>query len=106
MLTIGDVAFIGSNLLKRLYKVKRYLAETTLDLTIALDSKETYLNADFVVIVVPANYDNMKFFFDTNAVEDVIKLTTKYNLKSMVVIKSMILTRHTKSSCEKRLVKT
>ena len=57
MLTIGDVAFIGSNLLKQLYKVKRCLAAAAFDLAVTLDSKETYVNDDFVVIVVPANYD-------------------------------------------------
>lgn len=54
--------------------IEKYLAEKKLDLTATLDAKLAYSNADFVVIAAPTNYDSQKNFFDTSAVEAVIKL--------------------------------
>ena len=58
--------------------IEKYLAETELDLTATLDAKEAYSDADFVVIAAPTNYDSKKNFFDTSAVEAVIKLVIEY----------------------------
>ena len=54
--------------------IEKYLAEKELDLLATLDAKEAYSDADFVVIAAPTNYDSKKNFFDTSAVEAVIKL--------------------------------
>ena len=54
--------------------IEKYLAEKELNLTATLDAKEAYSDADFVVIAAPTNYDSKKNFFDTSAVEAVIKL--------------------------------
>ena len=59
--------------------IEKYLAENELDLTATLDAKEAYSDADFVVIAAPTNYDSKKNFFDTSAVEAVIKLVIEYN---------------------------
>ena len=59
--------------------IEKYLAEKELNLTATLDAKEAYSNADFVVIAAPTNYDSKKNFFDTSAVEAVIKLVIEYN---------------------------
>lgn len=58
--------------------IEKYLAEKELDLTATLDAKEAYSDADFVVIAAPTNYDSKKNFFDTSAVEAVIKLVIEY----------------------------
>ena len=54
--------------------IEKYLAEKELNLTATLDAREAYSDADFVVIAAPTNYDSKKNFFDTSAVEAVIKL--------------------------------
>ena len=70
--------------------IEQYLAEKDLDLTATLDAKEAYSDADFVVIAAPTNYDSKKNFFDTSAVEAVIKLVIEYNPHAIMVIKSTI----------------
>ena len=81
--------------------IEKYLAEKELDLTATLDSKLAYSNADFVVIAAPTNYDSQKNFFDTSAVEAVIRLVMEYNPNAIMVIKSTIPVGYTKSIREK-----
>ena len=70
--------------------IEKYLAEKDLNLTATLDADAAYRNADFVVIAAPTNYDSKKNFFDTSAVEAVIKLVVQYNPNAIMVIKSTI----------------
>lgn len=81
--------------------IEKYLAEKELNLTATLDAESAYTNADFIVIAAPTNYDSKKNFFDTSAVEDVIKLAIKYNPDAVIVIKSTIPVGFTKSVREK-----
>ena len=81
--------------------IEKYLAEKELDLTATLDAKEAYSDADFVVIAAPTNYDSKKNFFDTSAVEAVIKLVIEYNPEAIMVIKSTIPVGYTISVREK-----
>lgn len=75
--------------------IEKFLAEDKagsrkLDLTATLDAEAAYSDADFVVIAAPTNYDSKKNFFDTSAVEAVIKLVIQYNPDAIMVIKSTI----------------
>lgn len=70
-------------------------------MTATLDAEVAYSNADFVVITAPTNYDSKKNFFDTSAVEAVIKLVIQYNPEAIMVIKSTIPVGHTASIREK-----
>lgn len=70
--------------------IEKYLVEKKLDLTATLDARTAYKNADFVIIAVPTNYDSRKNFFDTSAVEAVIKLVMECNPEAVMVIKSTI----------------
>ena len=81
--------------------IEKYLVEKELNLTATLDAKEAYCDADFVVIAAPTNYDSKKNFFDTSAVEAVIKLVTEYNPEAIMVIKSTIPVGYTASVREK-----
>ena len=81
--------------------IEKYLAEKELDLEATLDAEYAYKDADFVVIAAPTNYDSKKNYFDTSAVEAVIKLVMEYNPNAIMVIKSTIPVGYTKSIREK-----
>ena len=63
--------------------IEKFFAERELDLTATLDAESAYKDADFVVIAAPTNYDSIKNFFDTSAVENVIDSVMK-DRKSVV----------------------
>ena len=81
--------------------IEKYLKEKELKLTATLDAEDAYKDADFVVIAAPTNYDSKKNFFDTSAVEAVIKLVIEYNPDAIMVIKSTIPVGYTASIREK-----
>ena len=81
--------------------IEKYLAEKPLDLTATLDAEEAYKDAEFVVIAAPTNYDSKKKFFDTSAVESVIRQVIAINPSAIMVIKSTIPVGYTKSIREK-----
>lgn len=87
--------------------IEKYLKEKILDLKAVVDGEEAYRNADFVIIATPTNYDSMKNFFDTSAVEAVIELVLKVNAdkpedeQPIMVIKSTIPVGYTKHVREK-----
>ena len=81
--------------------IEKYLAEKDLNLFATLDAELAYKDAEFVIIAAPTNYDSKKNFFDTSAVEAVIKLVMQYNPNAIMVIKSTIPVGYTKSIREK-----
>ena len=81
--------------------IEKYLAEKELDLEATLDAEYAYKDADFVVIAAPTNYDSKKNYFDTSAVEAVIKLVMQYAPDAVMVIKSTIPVGYTESVREK-----
>lgn len=81
--------------------IEKYLAEKDLQLVATLDAKEAYTGADFVVIAAPTNYDSKKNFFDTSAVETVIKTVMEYAPDAVMVIKSTIPVGYTAAIREK-----
>lgn len=78
-----------------------YLAHKQLDLHATLDPEEAYGKADFVVIATPTNYDSIRNFFDTSAVESVIGLVMRYNPEAIMVIKSTVPVGYTQHIREK-----
>ncbi len=81
--------------------IERYLAEMDLNLRATLDAESAYRDADFVIIAAPTNYDSQKNFFDTSAVETVIRLVLRCNPEAVIVIKSTIPVGYTESVREK-----
>lgn len=82
-------------------EIEEYLATKELDLAATLDAREAYSDADFVVIAAPTNYDSKKNFFDTSAVEAVIKSVMEHNPEAIMVIKSTIPVGYTQSIRDK-----
>ncbi|MCI6802744.1 MAG: nucleotide sugar dehydrogenase [Prevotellaceae bacterium] len=70
--------------------IEKFLSEKELNLTATLDGKKAYVDADFVVIAAPTNYDPVKNYFDTSHVEEVIDLVLEVNPDAVMVIKSTI----------------
>ena len=81
--------------------IEDYLAHKPLDLTATLDAEAGYKDADFVVIAAPTNYDSQKNFFDTSAVEAVIRIVLRVNPTAVMVIKSTIPVGYTTQVREK-----
>ena len=70
--------------------IEQYLVDKALDLTATLDGESAYRDAEYVVIATPTNYDSQKNYFDTSAVETVIRTVMAVNPKAIMVIKSTI----------------
>lgn len=81
--------------------IEKYLAEKPLNLTATTDAKAAYADAEYVVIAAPTNYDSKKNYFDTSAVESVIRLVQEVNPDAIMVIKSTIPVGYTQSVREK-----
>ena len=82
-------------------EIQEYLEQKELNLTATTDGEAAYKDADFVIIAAPTNYNSKKNYFDTNAVEDVIRLVLSVNPNAIMVIKSTIPVGYTKSVREK-----
>ena len=70
--------------------IEKFFAEKTLDLTATLDARTAYSQAEFVVIAAPTNYDPQRNYFDTSAVESVVRTVLEVNPDAIMVIKSTI----------------
>lgn len=70
--------------------IEKYLADKELDLTATTDGSQAYVDADFVIVATPTNYDSEKNYFDTSHVEEVIDLVLEVNPDAVIVVKSTI----------------
>ena len=70
--------------------IEKFFAEKELDLVATLDGENAYRDAELVIVAAPTNYDPQKNFFDTSAVEDVVRLVGAVNPDAIVVIKSTV----------------
>ena len=77
--------------------IEKYLKECNLDLIATTDAESAFIDATFVVVATPTNYDSSKNFFDTSTVESVIKKVQAINPKAIVVVKSTIPVGFTKA---------
>ena len=71
-------------------ELEEYLSTKDLDLLATTDGDSAYADADYVIIAAPTNYDPEKNYFDTSAVESVIRQVMKVNAAAIIVIKSTI----------------
>lgn len=71
-------------------KMEKYLTERDLNLVAVLDGRESYKEADFVVIATPTNYDSVQNCFDTSMIENIIEQVLQVNKTTVIIIKSTI----------------
>ncbi|MCI8540449.1 MAG: nucleotide sugar dehydrogenase [Erysipelotrichaceae bacterium] len=71
-------------------EIEQYLKTKNLNLKATLNQEEAFLNADFIIISTPTNYDEVKNYFDTSSVEKIIEAVLTINPKAVMVIKSTI----------------
>lgn len=80
---------------------EEFILRETLKLNATTDWENGYAGAEFVVIAAPTNYDSVKNYFDTSAVEDVIEKVRKVNADAVMVIKSTVPVGYAKSVMER-----
>ncbi len=71
-------------------EISEYLKTRQLDLEATLDGDAAYSDAEYVVIAAPTNYDPEKNYFDTSAVESVIKQVMRVNPNAVMIVKSTV----------------
>ena len=81
--------------------IEKYFAEENLNLRATLNVEEAYIDAEYVIVATPTNYDSKQNYFDTSAVESVIDVVGKCNPNAVIVIKSTIPVGFTKKIREK-----
>ena len=70
--------------------IQEFFAERELDLVATLDGAQAYREAELVIVAAPTNYDPKRNFFDTSAVEQVVREVTQVNPDAVIVIKSTV----------------
>lgn len=82
-------------------EIEYFLKNKGLNLRATLDQREAFVNADYIVISTPTNYDEKKNYFDTSSVEGTIKDALDINSNAIFVIKSTIPVGFTNAMKEK-----
>ncbi len=71
-------------------EISEYLANKNLNLFATTNLEQAILGADFVIVATPTNYDDELNKFNTNSVDNVLKIVTEINKNAIIVIKSTI----------------
>lgn len=81
-------------------ELEEYLANKDLNLTATTDLAGAAVDAEFVIVATPTNYDPVSNYFDTSSVETVIKAVMAVNTTAAIIIKSTIPVGYTERLCQ------
>ena len=71
-------------------EIEDYLKNRELNFRATLNKEDAYIDADFVIIATPTDYDTQTNYFDTSLVELIIKDVLKFNKNIPMIIKSTV----------------
>ena len=69
-------------------EIEEFLNHRELSLWATSDKEIAYVDAEFIVVATPTNYDSKTNRFDTRSVDDVVQEALELNPSALIVIKS------------------
>ncbi|MGF7406254.1 nucleotide sugar dehydrogenase [Lactococcus lactis] len=71
-------------------EIEEFLVTKDLNLFATIDKEVAFKDSEFVIIATPTNYDEVKNYFNTDSVEEVITEVLEISPKATIIIKSTI----------------